>query len=126
MSDRLQGVIVSHGGVAETLVEAVASITGERDGLRAVSNAGSTREELCRRVDEAVGRGPAIVFVDMPAGSCLQAVLMELRTRTDLAVVAGVNLPMLLDFVYHRDLSAERAASRLVDKGKDAIQSFRP
>jgi mannose/fructose-specific phosphotransferase system component IIA len=124
MSDTLHGVIVSHGDLAQQLVDAVGAITGEARAFRAVSNTGLTPEDLCRQVDEAVGAGPAVVFVDMPAGSCLRAALAELHARGDVAVVAGVNLPMLLDFVYHRDMEAPVMAERLVEKGKDAIRTF--
>jgi len=35
-----------------------------------------------------------------------------------------VNLPMLLDFVFHRQLSLDRLVPRLVSKGRAAIQDF--
>lgn len=126
MSENLRGVIVSHGDLARQLVDAVAAITGDTDAFSAVSNVGTTPEELCQRIDDAVGQQPAVVFVDMPAGSCLQAALTELHQRGDLAVVAGVNLPMLLDFVYHRDADASATAERLVEKGRTAIRTFAP
>ncbi len=123
MSEPLRGVVVSHGSLAQALVDVVTKITGEADAFVAVSNNGLSPGALCKEVARAVGTGPAVVFVDMPAGSCLQATLTELRERSDVAVVAGVNLPMLLDFVYQRDASAHVAAERAVDRGTRAIKS---
>ena len=40
------------------------------------------------------------------------------------AVVCGVNLPVLLDFVFHRDLPMEELVPRLVAKGRDGIRSL--
>jgi len=37
-------------------------------------------------------------------------------------VVTGVNLAMLLDFVFHRDIAPEAAAQRAVDAGAKAIR----
>ncbi len=126
MSEPLRGVVISHGAVAEALTEAVVRITGERDALVAVSNEGCDRGTLERRLSEATGTGAAVVFVDLPSGSCLQAAVSFLRNRPDVALVAGVNLAMLLDFVYHRETSAGEAATRAVETGARSVRLWEP
>jgi mannose/fructose-specific phosphotransferase system component IIA len=114
---------VCHGGLARALVDATAQIAGAAaESLVPVSNSGCDREDLEARVEAAVNGAPAVVFVDMASGSCLFAVLRKLRERPDVSVVTGVNLAMLLDFVFHRDLSPAEAAKRAVEIGEKAIR----
>ena len=122
MSDALKGVVVSHGTVATALVDAVRAITGDADALVAISNEGCSRDSLRRLVAEAAGGGDCVLFVDLPGGSCLQAAMVFQRTRPAIAVVAGVNLAMLLDFVYHRDTGLAKAAARAADIGASTIK----
>ncbi len=122
MSEPLRGVIVCHGLLARALVDATAQISGIADALVPVSNSGCDRGDLEARVEAAVGTEPTLVFVDMASGSCLFAVLRRLRARDNVRVVTGVNLAMLLDFVFHRDLSPDEAAKRAVEIGEKAIK----
>src|SRR5205085_9818403 len=121
-SEPLKGVVVSHAALASGLVDAVRQITGEGDQLVAVSNEGCDTGLLAKRLKDAIGAAPAVVFVDLPGGSCLHAAIVHQKSATGVAVVAGVNLAMLLDFIYHRDLSPADAARRAVEQGGRAVR----
>jgi mannose/fructose-specific phosphotransferase system component IIA len=108
--------------MANALVQAAEQISGVDAALVPVSNSGCDRETLEERVLAAVDSHPAVVFVDLASGSCLFAVLKRLRARSSVKVVTGVNLAMLVDFVFHRSLSPEAAASHAAAAGQASIK----
>lgn len=118
----LHGVVAGHGEIASALVRAVEEISGITGALTPVSNADCDRGSLEARIETAIGGHPALIFVDLAAGSCLFAALHRLKVHPDVRVVTGVNLAMLLDFVYHRDRSAPDAAARAREVGEQAIR----
>jgi len=123
MSEPLRGIVVSHSAVAQSLVAAVAAIAGVEDALLPVSNEGCDEPALADRLTAAIGGKPAVLFVDLPGGSCLTGAVRYARGKVDLAVVTGVNLAMLLDFVFHRDVTPAEAARRAAEAGARAIRT---
>lgn len=127
----VRGILVSHGKLAEGLIDAVAEISGLREGLVPLDNRGLTPEALETRLDELVGEEPCLVFVDLPSGSCAFAARRLRRRHPQVAIVCGVNLPLLLDFVFHRALPlaeiVERLRSRIgvsIEHASDADSSL--
>jgi mannose/fructose-specific phosphotransferase system component IIA len=118
----LRGIVVCHGTMADALVKAAEQISGVEAALTPVSNTGCDRDTLEQRVLAAVDKHPAVVFVDMASGSCLFAVLKRLRSEQSVKVVTGVNLAMLVDFVFHRTLSPQEAATRAAATGQASIR----
>lgn len=113
----VRGVVVAHGELAPALVRVVEGISGVQGALEPVTNLGCTPDELAGRVARAVEEGPAVIFVDMAAGSCGFAG-QRIARDGNVAVVSGVNLPMLLDFVFHREMDFRALAERVVQKGR--------
>lgn len=121
---KLHGVVVGHAGLAAALVGAVEQIAGQDSGLSAVSNADCDRDRLEQRIMTAVGEGPAVVFIDMPSGSCLFAAMRRLQSLPDVKVVTGVNLAMLLEFVFNRDGAPADVAEHLAQVGARAVAAL--
>ncbi|MEI2721194.1 MAG: hypothetical protein V9E87_13860 [Gemmatimonadales bacterium] len=118
---KLKGVIVGHGQLAQAMLGAVEQIAGAETGLVAVSNTDCDRGALESRIVTAVGEGPAVVFIDMPSGSCLFAAMRQLQTMSGVRVVTGVNLAMLLEFVFHREGSVDEVAAHIAEVGARAV-----
>lgn len=118
----LRGVVAAHGGVAEALVRAAESISGVAGALVAVSNADCDRGKLEARIHEAIDGQPSVLFVDLPSGSCMFASLSRFKQEPNVRVVTGVNLAMLVDFVFHRAGTPAEAAERAASAGTKAIK----
>lgn len=122
MSESVRGVVVGHGRMPQGLVDAVRHIAGgAADALSAISNEGRSPDQLVQDLDALAGTDSVIVFADLSSGSCGVAAAYTCRDQDRRAVICGVNLAMLLDFVFHRDAPLSELVERLVEKGRDAI-----
>jgi len=72
---------------------------------------------------EIMGRDAMILFTDLGSGSCAFAAMKCLQKDCRQAVVSGVNLPILLDFVFNRHLPMGELVPRLVQKGVEAVKA---
>jgi mannose/fructose-specific phosphotransferase system component IIA len=117
----IKGVVVGHAGLAAAMIGAVEQINGPTTGLVAISNADCDRGTLEERIIAAATPGPALVFIDMPSGSCHFAAMRRIQSMPDVRVVTGVNLAMLLEFVFHREEPLDLVAAHIADVGARAV-----
>ena len=123
----VRGVLLSHGKLAEGLVDAVRRITDlDEDVLVAMSNEGQNPQGLADQVDLLVGSAPIVVFTDLGTGSCALTAQLTCRDQDRRAVVFCMNLPMLLEFVFHRELSLSELVPRLLTKGREGVKTADP
>ena len=123
----VRGVLLSHGKLAEGMVDAVRRITDLDDGvLVAMSNEGQNPQGLAEQVDVLVGSAPVVVFTDLGTGSCALTAQLTCRDKGRRAVVFGMNLPMLLEFVFHRELALSELVPRLLTKGREGVKTTDP
>ena len=127
MSELVRGVVVGHSGMAMEMVEAVRSIASiADDALIPLSNEGKGPDALCAELDRTMGGLSVVVFTDMHRGSCAMAARVACRSNGERAVVCGVNLPMLLEFVFNRELPMDQLVARLVEHGRAAVTAHPP
>ncbi len=122
MSEAVRGLIIAHASLAAGMVAAVRQIAGaEEEALQPLSNDARGPESLIAAVRQAVGDAPVILFTDLGSGSCAFAARRVSIQRPNTAIVCGVNLPVLLDFVFHRELPLPELVERLIEKGRSGI-----
>jgi PTS system N-acetylgalactosamine-specific IIA component len=116
-----RAIVAGHGDFAQGLVSAVQLITGRGEMLMAVSGRGSAGDiegVIRRAVEES---GVRVVFTDLQAGSCTMSARRVLRDKADSVLIAGVNLPTLIDFVFADQEPATSAAKRAFERGRTAM-----
>jgi PTS system mannose-specific IIA component len=116
-------VVVTHGRLAEELLNAARTIVGEIPGIVAVSmgwsdDVGSARTQVARAIGEAGGED-TLLLTDMFGGTPTNLSLPFLSPRVE--IVTGVNLPMLIKLTSLRDGKLAEVARLIRDQGKDAI-----
>ena len=120
-----RAIVAGHGDFAAGMISAVQQITGRGSVLRGISSAqlgGSDLVQLLQRTVEETG--VEVVFTDLQAGSCSMASRRLLRERPDVLLIAGANLPMLLDFVMAEGLRPQDAARHAIERGRAAIAAL--
>lgn len=121
-NQEVRGVVLAHGQMAQGLIDAAHAITGSAtDCLTAISNKGMGPDALADKICEIAGDEPVIVFTDLLTGSCGFAARRCTHDHPNLAVISGVNLPMLLEFVTKRKLPLAELVPLVLKKGQGAI-----
>jgi PTS system N-acetylgalactosamine-specific IIA component len=117
-----RAIVAGHGDFAAGLISAVQQITGRGDQLVpvAVQKLSVTDIEALLR-EKMMAAGVHVIFTDLQAGSCTMASRRILRGMDDAVLVAGANLPTLLDFVFSEGKSASDAARHAAERGRAAI-----
>jgi PTS system mannose-specific IIA component len=115
-------VVITHGGVAEELVNAARNIVGEIPAIAAVSIGWSDDPTAANAAIErglaAVG-GSALVLTDMFGGTPTNLSLPFLSERVE--IVTGVNLPMVIKASALREGSLVEVARAVREQGKGSI-----
>ena len=103
-------IVAAHGHLAEGLVASSAMIAGPQEDLVAVTfDPSEDPDDLLTKYASAVEASPSEEFlflVDLLGGSPYNAAARFAATRPDADVVTGVNLPMLVEVLGRRMLSA--------------------
>jgi PTS system mannose-specific IIA component len=116
-------VVVTHGRVAEELVNAARNIVGEIPAIQAISIGWSDDPAAAKAAIEegfaAAGGGPVLVLTDMFGGTPTNLSLPFLSEKVE--IVTGVNLPMLIKASALREGALAEVARAVREQGKGAI-----
>ena len=124
-ASRVPALIITHADLAQSLVRAAESVVGPFTDVTLLSNLGLSRDDLELAIEEHVKNwaNGGLLFTDFWGGSCHLCGASAVRRHGEVAIVTGVNLPLLLDYLYNRDrFPVGELAERLQQKGRDSIR----
>jgi len=114
-------VLVSHGKLAEGLIDAMQMITGEQKAVRAIGlleteDVEGLMDKILQAVNEVDSGDGVLIMVDLFGASPFNASARLVLSTPDrpLEVVTGVNLAMLVELVVQREGMSLNEAVELV------------
>jgi PTS system mannose-specific IIA component len=119
-------LVISHGRLAEDLVQAAQTIVGPIEGLEAVSIGWNDDVEAATRAIAAairrVDRGGGVLLLTDMFGGTPTNLGLALHEPGRVEIVTGVNLPMVIRFAnLKQEVTLHDAAGRIATQGREAI-----
>jgi PTS system N-acetylgalactosamine-specific IIA component len=121
-SDPRIALVAGHADFAAGLVSAVEAITGQGARLVPIQVRGLCGDDIQALLRQKLAdSGARVIFTDLQAGSCTMAARRVLHEVPGSVLVAGANLPMLLDFVLAPPGEATSVAVTAAERGRAAV-----
>jgi mannose/fructose/sorbose-specific phosphotransferase system IIA component len=128
MAETIAVFIIAHEDLAAALLQTAEKIIGPQENVFTYSNTKESLPLLAEKIKKQLQETPAqhvVFFVDMLGGSCWALANMVRKEYPTIAIIAGINLPMLLSFFTNwSELSFTALVKKVRDTGIRGIQSL--
>jgi PTS system mannose-specific IIA component len=120
------GIIVSHGKLAEELLNALTIILGETVNIEAISigwydDVEASKKKINESLKKVDQKNGVLIFTDMFGGTPSNLSFSFLKDG-QVEIITGVNLPMLIKFAsLQRSNSLQEVAKKVVEQGQKNI-----
>jgi len=120
------GLIVSHGKLAEELLNALTIIIGEAVNIEAISigwydDVEESKKKISQSLKRIEQKNGVVIFTDMFGGTASNLSFSFLKDN-QVEIITGVNLPMLIKFVsLQRSNNLKEVAKKVYEQGKKNI-----
>jgi mannose/fructose/sorbose-specific phosphotransferase system IIA component len=115
-------IVLSHGQVAQALLDACKQILGECDNVYALNckglNPKGIYDNITHLIESKNLRDGLFILVSLRGGSCWNAACKILKEREKVQLISGLNLSIILSFVTKsKECSFEELGEILVRDG---------
>lgn len=124
--NKIGGVIVSHGQVANELLAAAETVVGNMSHITAVSigwhdDVELAKDEIARAIKKVSAGSGVLVLTDMFGGTPTNISAMFIR-ENEVEIVTGVNLPMIIKLASSKPgVTLSELAREVEEQGKQSI-----
>lgn len=120
------GLFTGHSDFAHSAVKSAEQIIGEQQNYICISNRGRSADDMeteINRVLETNDFEHCFIFVDFYGSSTTVPAVKAGRSFSNVTVIFGYNLPMVIDFFLHRVKKGPDALrDKLLDIGRNAVK----
>jgi PTS system mannose-specific IIA component len=124
--NKIGGVIVSHGQVANELLAAAETVVGDLSHITAVSigwhdDVELAKDEIARAIKKVSAGSGVLVLTDMFGGTPTNISAMFIK-ENEVEIVTGVNLPMIIKLASSKPgVALSDLAREVEEQGKQSI-----
>jgi PTS system mannose-specific IIA component len=124
--NKIGGVIVSHGQVANELLAAAETVVGDLSHITAVSigwhdDVELAKDEIARAIKKVSAGSGVLVLTDMFGGTPTNISAMFIK-EDEVEIVTGVNLPMIIKLASSKPgVTLSELAREVEEQGKQSI-----
>ena len=120
-------ILISHGQLAEHAHKSAEMIMGEIDGMYSIcmmhgDGLEGTTEKLGAVLDKIGADAPVVIVADMMAGTPCNVAVQAMYGRDNVRVVAGLNLPMAIEYAVSDEEGLDEMAGFLCEVGCEAVK----
>lgn len=119
-------IVSGHGSIASGLKSSLNLIAGDFGNISFIdfiNDAEKLKVDMEKVITENLNSN-FLVLTDLFGGTPFKTAALLSKGHKNIAVVSGVNLPMLISVVYDNKSSLEELAALAIKSGKDGIKQF--
>lgn len=123
-------VITGHGSFAKGMYDAIKLIAGEQKHLQTVAfydNETQLKQSLQESISMVDSGEGVIVFSDLAGGTPFNtsvSIASHEQTSSEVYVIGGTNLPMLLNGMFQRETSIGPLLDNLIQEAKEHVKVY--
>ena len=123
-------ILLTHGKLCDSIYHTATLLFGEQPNVHLISSANLAPQEIQNRIIEITSQPECcehgvLIAVDLKGGSTWNVACKTAHENQHVAIISGVNLPILLSFFNKRESgNLDEVVDGLVEAGKKGIDKF--